>query len=160
MNGTPFKLATFAKPRARQAFSPPSCSATRLSTLGPRTRPIAPPAASDLERDRQHPRSVGNWDANFALLQEIVAFIEKEVSCGCCGARGFARVCAGAAARKMFYAAQNFQEHVDEMIRAGMTPAGGVRIHRREIDVAPLPIPQGAEHAAPAPSTKSRSRAA
>src|SRR5262249_60032073 len=26
---------------------------------------------------------------------------------------------------KMFYAAQNFQEHVDEMIRAGMTPAGG-----------------------------------
>ena len=26
---------------------------------------------------------------------------------------------------KMFYAAQNFQEHVDEMLRAGMTPAGG-----------------------------------
>jgi len=26
---------------------------------------------------------------------------------------------------KMFYAAQNFQEHVDEMIRAGMTPAAG-----------------------------------
>jgi 2-keto-4-pentenoate hydratase/2-oxohepta-3-ene-1,7-dioic acid hydratase in catechol pathway len=28
---------------------------------------------------------------------------------------------------KMFYAAQNFQEHVDEMIRAGMTPATGPR---------------------------------
>jgi 2-keto-4-pentenoate hydratase/2-oxohepta-3-ene-1,7-dioic acid hydratase in catechol pathway len=27
----------------------------------------------------------------------------------------------------MFYAAQNFQEHVDEMIRAGMSPAGGPR---------------------------------
>jgi len=26
---------------------------------------------------------------------------------------------------KMFYAAQNFQEHVDEMLRAGMTPAAG-----------------------------------
>jgi 2-keto-4-pentenoate hydratase/2-oxohepta-3-ene-1,7-dioic acid hydratase in catechol pathway len=26
---------------------------------------------------------------------------------------------------KMFYAAQNFQEHVNEMLRAGMTPAGG-----------------------------------
>ena len=26
---------------------------------------------------------------------------------------------------KMFYAAQNFQEHVDEMIRAGMSPASG-----------------------------------
>ena len=25
----------------------------------------------------------------------------------------------------MFYAAQNFQEHVDEMLRAGMTPATG-----------------------------------
>jgi 2,4-didehydro-3-deoxy-L-rhamnonate hydrolase len=27
----------------------------------------------------------------------------------------------------VFYAAQNFQEHVDEMLRAGMTPAGGPR---------------------------------
>jgi 2-keto-4-pentenoate hydratase/2-oxohepta-3-ene-1,7-dioic acid hydratase in catechol pathway len=27
----------------------------------------------------------------------------------------------------MFYAAQNFQEHVDEMLRAGMTPADGPR---------------------------------
>ncbi len=38
----------------------------------------------------------------------------------------------------MFNAAQNFQEHVDEMLRAGMTPASGPEIHRREIDLASL----------------------
>ena len=48
---------------------------------------------------------------------------------------------------KMFYAAQNFQEHVDEMLRAGMTPAAGPEIHRREIDVRSLSVSQGAEHA-------------
>jgi hypothetical protein len=43
---------------------------------------------------------------------------------------------------KMFYAAQNFQEHVDEMLRAGMTPKERSEIHRREIDVASVPISQ------------------
>jgi 2-keto-4-pentenoate hydratase/2-oxohepta-3-ene-1,7-dioic acid hydratase in catechol pathway len=67
-----------------------------------------------------------NWDANFAVLQEIVAFLEKE------GLKPGAGKLASLNALppvtrpgKMFYAAQNFQEHVDEMIRAGMTPAGG-----------------------------------
>jgi 2-keto-4-pentenoate hydratase/2-oxohepta-3-ene-1,7-dioic acid hydratase in catechol pathway len=67
-----------------------------------------------------------NWEANFAALQEIVAFLEKE------GLRPEAADLASLRALppvirpgKMFYAAQNFQEHVDEMIRAGMTPAAG-----------------------------------
>jgi len=67
-----------------------------------------------------------NWDANFAVLQEIVAYLDKRES-----RATFAKL-AGLHALppvtrpgKMFYAAQNFQEHVDEMLRAGMTPAGG-----------------------------------
>src|SRR5262245_40396939 len=63
-----------------------------------------------------------DWDANFAVLQEIVAFIEKD------GRRPGAKLASLrplspiGRAGKMFYAAQNFQEHVDEMIRAGMSP--------------------------------------
>src|SRR5262249_39511511 len=38
---------------------------------------------------------------------------------------------------KMFYAAQNFQEHVDEMIRAGMTPAGGPKFTGEKSTTAP-----------------------
>ena len=48
---------------------------------------------------------------------------------------------------KMFYAAQNFQEHVDEMLRAGMTPERRAEIHRREIDVEAVSVPQSLEHA-------------
>jgi 2,4-didehydro-3-deoxy-L-rhamnonate hydrolase len=67
-----------------------------------------------------------NWDANFAVLQEIVAFLEKEGLPQ--GAETLDRLRALPPVTrpgKMFYAAQNFQEHVDEMLRAGMTPAGG-----------------------------------
>ena len=55
-----------------------------------------------------------------------MAFLDKE------GARPGAAPVASLTARppvahpgKMFYAAQNFQEHVDEMLRAGMTPKEG-----------------------------------
>ena len=46
---------------------------------------------------------------------------------------------------KMFYAAQNFQEHVDEMLRAGMTPASGPKFTGEKSTSAPLSVPQGAE---------------
>jgi 2-keto-4-pentenoate hydratase/2-oxohepta-3-ene-1,7-dioic acid hydratase in catechol pathway len=67
-----------------------------------------------------------DWDANFATLQEIVAFIEKNGLPA--GSVKFANVHALPPVLKpgkMFYAAQNFQEHVNEMLRAGMTPASG-----------------------------------
>src|SRR5262245_59753849 len=59
-----------------------------------------------------------DWDANFAVLQEIVAFLEKE---GKPGATKLAELRPLSPVRrpgKMFYAAQNFQEHVEEMLRA------------------------------------------
>src|ERR1700744_532123 len=67
-----------------------------------------------------------NWDASFAALQEIVAALEKNGLPA--GTPKLASLHALPPVRrpgKMFYAAQNFQEHVDEMLRAGMTPASG-----------------------------------
>ena len=70
------------------------------------------------------------WDRNFPVLQEMVAFIEQEgadsdrfagVSAAVDGLRVLPPVLRPG---KILNAAQNFQEHVDEMIRAGNTPEG------------------------------------
>jgi 2-keto-4-pentenoate hydratase/2-oxohepta-3-ene-1,7-dioic acid hydratase in catechol pathway len=66
-----------------------------------------------------------NWDLNFAALQEIVAGLEKEGRPGAVKLGSLRALPPVRRPGKMFYAAQNFQEHVDEMIRAGMTPATG-----------------------------------
>jgi 2,4-diketo-3-deoxy-L-fuconate hydrolase len=129
VNETPFKLGTFAT----------SGGGTIAGiVLGDDVFGIAAMAAAFGDRGGMHGRLSGDsldgllpdWDRNFAVLQEIVAFIGKE------GARSdrFAPARAPLAALrplppiawpgKMFYAAQNFQEHVDEMLRAGMSPAG------------------------------------
>jgi 2,4-didehydro-3-deoxy-L-rhamnonate hydrolase len=67
-----------------------------------------------------------NWDANFAALQDIAAFLEKEgLKPGAAKLGNLRALPPVTRPGKMFYAAQNFQEHVDEMIRAGMSPAAG-----------------------------------
>ena len=122
MNGTAFKLGTFAKPDGakfaaivlgddaidlKQAHDAYRASGRR-GALG----------ATDLDG------LLENWDANFAVLQEMVAFLEKEGMAGVklAGLRPLSPV---SRPGKMLYAAQNFQEHVDEMLRAGMTPKEG-----------------------------------
>jgi 2-keto-4-pentenoate hydratase/2-oxohepta-3-ene-1,7-dioic acid hydratase in catechol pathway len=60
------------------------------------------------------------------VLQEIVAFLDHEgLRPGAAKLAGLRPLPPVSRPGKMFYAAQNFQEHVDEMLRAGMTPAGG-----------------------------------
>jgi 2-keto-4-pentenoate hydratase/2-oxohepta-3-ene-1,7-dioic acid hydratase in catechol pathway len=60
------------------------------------------------------------------VLQEIVAFLDKEgAKPGAAAVTSLTALPPVGRPGKMFYAAQNFQEHVDEMIRAGMTPATG-----------------------------------
>ncbi len=116
MNGTPFRLGTFAK-SGGGAFAA-IVLGDDVIELGS-TRPGVFASASSIDA------LLADWDANFAKLQETVAVIEKE---GRPGAVKLANLRALPPVRrpgKMFYAAQNFQEHVDEMLRAGMTPASG-----------------------------------
>jgi 2-keto-4-pentenoate hydratase/2-oxohepta-3-ene-1,7-dioic acid hydratase in catechol pathway len=125
MNGRAFKLGTFSKPggapfpaivlsdtaidlaQAYDAFR----KAGRRGELG------APVSIQGLLDD---------WDQSFAVLQEIVAFLESEgLKPGLSDVESLHPLPPVARPGKMFYAAQNFQEHVDEMLRAGMTPASG-----------------------------------
>ena len=124
MNGTPFKLGdcfaqTPAQALRRHRARRRRDRSRRASARARAQRPLS-------TTDSIH-GLLEDWDANFAVLQEIVAFIEKEgAKPGAAQVSAPARAAAGRAGPgKMFYAAQNFQEHVDEMIRAGMSPAGG-----------------------------------
>ncbi len=127
MNGPPFKLATFAKPGGSPfAAIVLGDDAIELSAAHAAYR--ASGRGGTVSATDSISGLLENWEANFPVLQEIVAFLEKE------GLQPDAAKLASLRALppvmrpgKMFYAAQNFQEHVDEMIRAGMTPAGGAR---------------------------------
>jgi len=131
MNGTPFKLATYA------ATGGGSFAAI---VLGDAAVGIA--AAYRAFRDSPAGRAHGlgateglyellqDWDANFPVLQEMVAFIEKE-DVNSDRFKGTTARIADLRPRapvlrpgKILNAAQNFQEHVDEMVRAGMSPQG------------------------------------
>jgi 2,4-diketo-3-deoxy-L-fuconate hydrolase len=117
MNGTPFKLGTFAKqggaPFAAIVLGDKAFDAAQAAHA--KGRALGATTIDGL---------LENWDANFAALQEIVAFLEKDgmpATAKVSDLRAFSPVTRPG---KMFYAAQNFQEHVDEMIRAGMSPQG------------------------------------
>jgi hypothetical protein len=82
------------------------------------------------------------WNAalrDFNSGYEMVAFIKKDgVPAGAAVAQTGLRIFAPVLRPgKMFYAAQNFQEHVEEMIRAGMTPAGGPKFTGEKSTTAP-----------------------
>jgi 2-keto-4-pentenoate hydratase/2-oxohepta-3-ene-1,7-dioic acid hydratase in catechol pathway len=116
MNGTPFKLGTFAN-HGGGSFA--------AIVLGDDVIDLKD-ARGGLSAIDSIDGLLENWDANFSILQETVARLEKQ------GLPGTSSKLASLRALppvrrpgKMFYAAQNFQEHVDEMLRAGMTPASG-----------------------------------
>ncbi|HUD87297.1 MAG TPA: fumarylacetoacetate hydrolase family protein [Xanthobacteraceae bacterium] len=115
MNGTPFKLGTLAKPGG---------GAFAAVVLGDEVFDLkaVAGAASAIE---SIDGLLQNWDANFSALQEIVARIGKDGRPGDAKLAGLKPLPPVRRPGKMFYAAQNFQEHVDEMLRAGMTPASG-----------------------------------
>jgi 2,4-didehydro-3-deoxy-L-rhamnonate hydrolase len=125
MNGSAFKLGTFARP-----------------TGAPFAAIVTGDDVIDLTQAHEAYRASGGrgvlsatdsilglldtWDANFAALQDIVAFLEKEgLKPGATKLGDLRALPPVLRPGKMFYAAQNFQEHVDEMIRAGMSPTGG-----------------------------------
>ena len=134
MNGTEFALATFAGgPGGPFAAIVLGERAVSIAGVYSAYRDSARGKAGPLTATGSIDGLLEGWDHNFPVLQEIVAFIEEE---GIDGGR-FAEAAVPVAdlralppvARpgKIFNAAQNFQEHVDEMIRAGNTPAGARR---------------------------------
>src|SRR5713101_3591835 len=125
MNGSPFKLATLAK-----AGGGPFVAIV----LGDDAVDLAAAHAAYCAGARRRALSttagifglLESWEANFAVLQEIVAFLEQEgLGADAADLAGLRALPPVIRPGKMFYAAQNFQEHVDEMIRAGRTPAAG-----------------------------------
>lgn len=125
MNGTAFKLGTFAKPGGVPfAAIVLGNDAVDLSLADSAYRAATRRGA--LSATDGILSLLENWETNFAALQEIVVFLEKEGLKPCATKLASLRALPPVIRPgKMFYAAQNFQEHVDEMIRAGMTPAGG-----------------------------------
>jgi len=123
MNGTPFKLGTFTK-SGGQPFAAIVLGDNVIALAAAQT--AAGGSGRGLTATTSIDALLEDWDANFSTLQEIVARIERSGP-----PPGTAKLAElrprppVARPGKMFYAAQNFQEHVDEMLRAGMTPAGG-----------------------------------
>jgi 2-keto-4-pentenoate hydratase/2-oxohepta-3-ene-1,7-dioic acid hydratase in catechol pathway len=132
MNGTAFKLATYAgNPGGEFAAIVLGDTAIDIGVAYPAYRDSPRGKAGPLTATASLQGMLEGWDANFPVLQEMVAFIEQEGVgsdrfTGGVAKLGALRVLAPIRRPgKIFNAAQNFQEHVDEMLRAGMTPAGG-----------------------------------
>jgi 2-keto-4-pentenoate hydratase/2-oxohepta-3-ene-1,7-dioic acid hydratase in catechol pathway len=123
MNGAAFKLGMFAKqngaPFAAIVLGDDAIELVQAQTA------YRGSGRGTLSATNSIDALLDNWDANFAVLQEIAAFLEKEGKPGAAKFSSLRAMSPVTRPGKMFYAAQNFQEHVDEMIRAGMTPAGG-----------------------------------
>jgi len=125
MNGTPFKLATLAKPGG-SAFVAIVLGDDAVDLSAAHADYRASGRGGALNATDSIFGLLEKWEANFPALQEIVAFLEKEgLKLGATKLASLHALPPVTRPGKMFYAAQNFQEHVDEMIRAGMTPASG-----------------------------------
>jgi 2-keto-4-pentenoate hydratase/2-oxohepta-3-ene-1,7-dioic acid hydratase in catechol pathway len=118
MNGTAFKLGTFAKAGSKSFAA---------LVLGDDIVPLSSARAGALDA-MSIDSLLQDWNASFARLQEIVVRLEKEgLPPDAARLENLRALPPVARPGKMFYAAQNFQEHVDEMLRAGVTPASGPR---------------------------------
>jgi 2,4-didehydro-3-deoxy-L-rhamnonate hydrolase len=129
MNGTPFKLGTFAKPGGKPFAA---------LVLGDDIIALGSLQAGAFGSASSIDALLNDWDANFAWLQDVVADIEQEgLPSGTAKLQNLRPLPPVARPGKMFYAAQNFQEHVDEMLRAGMTPATGPKFTGEKSTSAP-----------------------
>ena len=137
MNGKPFKLGTFAKaggaPFAAIVLDDTAIDLAQAAEIyrgfGRRTLGTTASVQGLLD----------DWDANFAVLQEMVAVLDRDGAAKAAAPTVTSLTALPPVARpgKMFYAAQNFQEHVDEMIRAGMSPTSGPKFTGEKSTTAP-----------------------
>lgn len=131
MNGRAFKLGTFAKSDGK-----PFAAIVIDDAAIPLAEAAKASGKSGLSSTASIRDLLDGWDKNFATLQEIVAFLDKEKTKGASVA-SLTALPPVAHPGKMFYAAQNFQEHVDEMIRAGMSPKEGPKFTGEKSSSAP-----------------------
>jgi 2-keto-4-pentenoate hydratase/2-oxohepta-3-ene-1,7-dioic acid hydratase in catechol pathway len=126
MNGTAFKLATLAK-SGGNAFVAVVLGDNAIDLRQAHAAYHAAGRKGELSGADSMLGLLEDWDKNFAVLQEIVAFLEQDgtAKSGAAKLSGFKALPPVRRPGKMFYAAQNFQEHVNEMIRAGMSPTSG-----------------------------------
>jgi 2-keto-4-pentenoate hydratase/2-oxohepta-3-ene-1,7-dioic acid hydratase in catechol pathway len=129
MNGRAFKLGTFAKSDGK-----PFAAIVIDDTAIPLAEAAQASGKSGLSSTANIRDLLGDWDRNFAALQEIVAKLDKAKGASVSSLTALPPV---AHPGKMFYAAQNFQEHVDEMIRAGMSPKEGPKFTGEKSTTAP-----------------------
>jgi 2-keto-4-pentenoate hydratase/2-oxohepta-3-ene-1,7-dioic acid hydratase in catechol pathway len=121
MTDRAFKLGTFAKPDGK-SFSAIVLDDTAID-LAQAHEAYRAGGRPTLSSTSSIQDLLDDWERNFATLQEIVAFLDKAGSKpGSASVTGLTPRPPVGRPGKMFYAAQNFQEHVDEMIRAGMSP--------------------------------------
>src|SRR5882724_298953 len=136
MNGRAFKLGTFAKPDGKP-FAAIVINDTAIP-LADAAKAFGASGKPALSSTASLQDLLGDWDRNFATLQEIAAFLDKEhVKPGAANVTTLTALPPVAHPGKMFYAAQNFQEHVDEMIRAGMSPKEGPKFTGEKSSTAP-----------------------
>ena len=134
MNGTEFTLATYAaNPGAAFAAIVLGDNAVSLNGVYSAYRDSPRGKAGPLTATDSIFGLLEGWDHNFPVLQEIVDFVEHE---GLDSDRFAGSVAEVAGLNvlppvlkpgKIFNAAQNFQAHVDEMIRAGLSPKAGAK---------------------------------
>ena len=106
-NGTPFKLGRFARGNQHVAAIVLGDQAIDLATANAAFRDARRRGGVDADTIDG---LLYNWDANFAALQEIVAFLEKDGTARSAPAKlsGLRPLAPVARPGKMFYAAQNF----------------------------------------------------
>ncbi len=125
MNGKVFKLATLARPQ-RSPFAALVIGEDAIDLAAAQAAYLRSGRGGRLGSTESIQALLPEWDANFAVLQEMAAYFEKEgLPADAAKLAALRPLPPLAHPGKMFYAAQNFQEHVDEMLRAGMTPVGG-----------------------------------
>ncbi len=133
MNGRAFKLGTFAKPGGA-----PFPAIVLDDTAIDLAEAAKASGKSGLSTTASIQGLLDGWDKNFSVLQEIVAFLDKDgAKPGAASVTSLTALPPVARPGKMFYAAQNFQEHVDEMIRAGMSPKEGPKFTGEKSSTAP-----------------------
>src|ERR1700722_6340709 len=135
MNGTPFKLGTFAK-QGGAAFAAVVLDDDVVDLKSARGGKLSATDSIDGLLD--------NWDANFAALQEIVAALEKE---GRPGAGQFGRAPAGASARQDVLRRAEFSGARRRNAARRHDAGDRTEIHRREIDLASVSVSESPEHA-------------